>query len=323
MKFDAQFLTQYRGGTAQTATIIDRFAWATVEVEIEDHAARSFTPALRRRSVGLDEFVYHDGGSYWANADHLAGCHRGFVGYIDDDYARYKPLSGLTNFQISEQRRSAWNSFGFNFFEKYPVRHAFTIEPRNLKNYRPGGKIEWDETDLIARRYSSYLRENFVCMEGMILCRIERPCFVPRKYRWQTVDVFTPVGGHGDPVLDFTSAYAASFDASAMAKAGWDWLITPSEIEDFDRNSINPWSRSVRAVFMDLVRNTSWISDQKAITRSKAAKKLLALHDIWRENGRSISEDQLDNVVDILLTIAEPGNVRNILDAWADRPINL
>jgi hypothetical protein len=306
-----------------TDKVIDRFAWASIEVDIEEYRALNFTPILRTCDEKSEDFVYHDGESYWVNADKLSCYHRGFVGYIDDWYWQGKKLHDLKNFQLSDQRRSTWNSFGFNFFDRYPVRHAFTIWPDNLKNYRPGGKVEWDETASIGNRYSSYLRENLVCVEGMVLCRIERPCFADREYRWQDIRVFTPIGGHGDALLDFSSAYRASFEQAAMEKAGWQWLITPAELMELDKTSIDPRSRSVRAVFMDLFRNTSWISDQKTITRAKAAKQLLALHDTWKVFGSSTDESHLDDVADILLTIAEPGHVRDILAAWADRPIAL
>jgi hypothetical protein len=323
LRINAQFLTQYRGGTEKDAKVIDRFAWATVEVDIYEYSARTFTPVFRPNSGKPEECVFHDGTSYWADADEIASRHRGYVGYIDDCYWQGKKLPGLKNFQSAEQRRSSWNSFGFNFFERYPVRHAFTIWPDNLKNYRPGGRVEWDETYIIGNRYSTYLHDNFACVEGRILCRIERPCFAPRQYKWEDIRIFTPLGGHGDAVIDFVPAYAASFDKAETAKAGWEWLISPSELEDLDRSSVDPRSRSVRALFMDLFRNTSWISGQKTITRSKAAKKLLALHDVWKSQGSSIEPGHLDDVAEILQTIAEPATAGNILDSWGNRPICL
>jgi hypothetical protein len=193
--------------------------------------------------------------------------------------------------------------------------------PSNLKNYRPGAKIEWDETEIIGSRYADYLRENTVNVDGVVMCRIERPCFTGRMERWRAITVFTPFGGYGDPVLDYATLQQASLDPKYMRTTNWRWEISPQELDELDRNDVDPIARSARAVFLDLFRQKSWLSEQKSITKSKAARKFSRLHDVWKSHGPSLDEDHLDDVVEVLLTIAEEGRVRSILESWVDRPI--
>jgi hypothetical protein len=325
LKFKAQFVTQFRGDTLMDGSVKHRITWATTEVEVEERSSQDMSPVLQRRRGFFDETAYHDGSHYWANADIVASINRGYVGYLDHIHGREKPTRGLDNFCLECQRRTVWNGFGFNFFDRYPAGHAYSIWPQKLKTYRPGGDIEWDETQGIAERYARYIRENTACVDGTLFMRIERPCIIVAEYGWQNSQVFTPFGGHGDAVIDFSEAYASSLDQVArqelVRQTGWEWLIGPEEVDQLDQSGIDPYSRSVRAMFMDLFRTKSWLSNQEKITRSKAAKKLHVLHELWKARGTSYDERHLDEVVDILLTITEPGAERALLDAWIDRPI--
>jgi hypothetical protein len=325
LQFNAQFLTQYRGGTAQTSTVIDRFGWATIEVDIEECSSDIFRTILSRADGGISECVFHDGIHFWVEADSVNTSHIGDSGSLGDFNASWvgKGIKDLKNFQPREQRRTSWNSFGFRFFERFPVGHFFTLGPGNLKNYRPGKKIEWDDTSMIGAKYSKYLSENLVFVDGIVLCRIERPCFTETSYPWRDTKVFTPFGGHGDPVLDYRTLYSASFDDYFMKNTGWRWRVSPAELVELDRDALDPNSRSVRAIFMDLFRRNSWLLAQTKTTKSKASKKVLILHDVWKTYGPSTDEAHLDEVVDVLLTITDPGAIRDILDAWVDRPISL
>ncbi|MCS4089976.1 hypothetical protein [Rhizobium sp. BK176] len=322
MKFDAQFLTQYRGNTKQSAKVTDRFGWTAVEVEIEDRMADEFRPVLSKSAGGYSGTVYHDGMNYWIEADSTNLSHHGHVGSMGGftAYWPHKEIKDLHNFQGREQRRFFWNTFGIRFFDRPPAGHYYTLVPSNLKNYRPGTKVEWDETAFIGNRYAQYLGENTVNVDGVILCRIERPCFTGR---WRAITVFTPFGGYGDPVLDYAALQKMSLDPKYMSTGNWKWEISSEELYELDRNDVDPIARSARAVFMDLFRQKSWLSQQETITKSKAAKKVSRLHDVWKSNGPSLDEDHLDDVVEVLLTIAEEGRVRSILESWVDRPIGL
>jgi hypothetical protein len=320
MNLDVQFLTQYRGNTKQSEKVSDRFGWSTVEVDIEDRKCDEFQRVLLS---GSQEAVYHDGQSFWVEADSANRYHRGDVGSLGDfsGYWPFKDIKGLKNFQGREQRRFFWNTFGLRFFDRSPAGHYFTLDPDNLKNYRPGTKIDWDETPIIGDRYADYLRENTVNVDGVIMVRIERPCFTVHKEGWRAVTIFTPFGGHGDPVLDYAALQQASCDQDYMRTTNWRWDISPAELEEMDRLVGDPIARSARAVFMDLFRQKSWLSEQETITKSKAARKVARLHEVWKSLGPSLDEGHLDDVVEVLLTIAEEGVVRSILESWMDRPI--
>jgi hypothetical protein len=80
MKFDAQFLTQYRGNTKQSAKVTDRFGWANVEVDIEDRSAGEFRPVLSKSGGGYDGSINHDGKNFWIEADSTNLSHQGDVG---------------------------------------------------------------------------------------------------------------------------------------------------------------------------------------------------------------------------------------------------
>ncbi|MCZ7862600.1 hypothetical protein O9X98_14590 [Agrobacterium salinitolerans] len=71
-----------------------------------------------------------------------------------------------------------------------------------------------------------------------------------------------------------------------------------------------------------MFRRKSWLGEQKKITKSKAAKKVAFLHEIWQSRGASVDDGHLDEVVSILLSITEEGLVREILDAWGNRTIS-
>jgi hypothetical protein len=58
------------------------------------------------------------------------------------------------------------------------------------------------------------------------------------------------------------------------------------------------------------------------IRTAKAVKKVVALHEIWKSKGVSLDSGHLDEVASILLSIAEEGHVRDILNAWEDRVIS-
>ncbi|MCV9964255.1 hypothetical protein OIU34_20425 [Pararhizobium sp. BT-229] len=326
MNFKAQFLTQYRGDTKQAVKVTDRFGWATIEVEIEPYSAQDFRPVLRRvgRS-GFADHVYHDGSSFWAEVDSVNLSRRGDVGSLGS-FGKYwwgSNVEGLKNFQPREQQRFFWNAFGICFFDRLPVRHFYTLWPSKVKNYRPGKVVMWDETALIGKKYADYLHQNLCVVDDIVLCRIERPCFTAKRESWRDIEVFTPYGGFGDPVLDFAALERDTYDPAFMRSSHWQWMISEGEIAEIDDRGTDPIARTVRAVYMDLFRQKSWLGEQKKITKAKAAKKVAALHDIWKQKGSSVEDGHLERVTEILLGIAENGPVRDILDGWENRTISL
>ena len=305
---------------------MDRFGWATIDVELDHYSATDFRPILRRTGGDLlEDHVYHDGSGFWVEVDSTNLSRRGDVGSLGS-FGKYwwgSNVEGLENFQPREQQRFFWNAFGICFFDRLPAGHFYTLWPSKTKNYRPGRAVDWDETALVGRKYADYMRQNLCVVDDIVLCRIERPCFTPKLEAWRDIEVFTPLGGFGDPVVDFAALERATYDPAFMRASRWQWMITEAEIGEIDNRGTDPIARSVRAVFMDLFRQKSWLGGQEKITKAKAAKKFAVLHEIWKSMGVSVEDSHLDQVAGLLLEIAEPGHVRDILGNWEDRTISI
>nr|WP_250808397.1 hypothetical protein [Neorhizobium tomejilense] len=325
MLLKLDYLTQYHGSTNRTNHKKFRWTWANLEVEV-DHADPSAFKRVMQSNVGRNpgDFVYHDGTDFWADVDETnVFCGDLPGGIAVDRYHRRNKAAKTSNFHQGSQRSFSWNTFGTGLFDRMPAGHFYSLNTSLIKDYHPGTDVEWDDTAVIAERYQNYIRNNLAVLDGTVLCRIERPCFVkdPVKRGTRFVPVFTPHGGYGDPVLDFQKLFQLSLDPDFIRFSGWRWLIPAEELAEIDHRSSDPLARGARAAFVNLFRQRSWISEQYRITRGKSATKLAKLFGILKARGASLDEDHLDEITDVLLTLAEEGPVRSVLEAWQDRPI--
>jgi hypothetical protein len=320
LKIKVHFLSQYRGDTKQTDQVHDRFGWAKTEVDLDQSTSAGLAPVLRKVG-GFGRPVLHDGVHFWVEIDSTNSSHRGDIGSMETWSSFSSAKEPTKNYHLGDQQTFAWNAFGIKFFDRLPVGHFYTSVPGNMKYYRPGKTVEWDDTEHATRKVAQYLRDNVMIVDEVVMCRIERPCILEPKEKWRDNRVFTPFGGYGDPVLDYAAAQRRCYEPNYMTRAGWKWEIPLEDLAALDSNASDPIARSVRAVFMNLFTQRSWLAEQTKTTKSKAMKTLKALHEVWKIKGPSLETDHLDDIAASMLTISDEGKVRTILEAWGDRPI--
>lgn len=333
MKIDLQFLTLFHGNARQDYQTRERYVWASTEVELEDVPARLLEVVLRDGLASdmkvSDDKVYAYDGHYWALVETTNESTRGLkrsFGWVYGGPA----AKGLKNFDRDHQRQFSWHAFGFRFFSRQPCSYAFATEGSAMKNYRPGDDIQWDDTPEIEARVRRYCEENIIISDKLAYCRIDTPCYViggsdaMGRRNAPNGRVFTPYGGFGDPVIDFSKATITTGRWRDLRDPNWrergSSALYFNPIEDYPDH--DPLFRRTRAMFFDLFSQNGWQRNQRPVQKAKRAQAFSALKTLWLDRYQSVDDALLDEASDLMLVLADEGSVeRAAIEAWIARPM--
>jgi hypothetical protein len=326
MNIEVQFLTHYSGNTEKDFREKERIAWASTSVEIEAMAAQHFETVLQdnielKHEHGKAHKIHSYNDAYWVAVEATNAWRRGCVGSLGRVDNVSKPPRGLANFRIEQQRQFTLNAFGFGLFHKIPSGPIYTMDMGALKAYRPGDKIAWDDTPAIEAKARKYYEKNLLVVDDTVYCRIEPPCYAEfnngTQYR-----VYTPYGGHGDPVTDFEKAYAVALDIKNERGPKYASSIVPEVFfHPIGEQEPDHIRRKTKAIFADLFHARSWFDAQDGFKRGKASKVLPSLQALWIANWEDPDDAVLDAAAENMLPLAQPGHIRSALEEWLDRPI--
>jgi hypothetical protein len=328
VQFSLDYLTHYHGTTNKDDRVKERVCWATTNIALQEYSSRDLTVVLQDNSeyetLSDGDKVFAFGGDYYVNAEATNAAERLRSG----KYPEYKvwdtPSADRRNFLRDRQRQFCLNAFGFGIFERLPSPSIYTVSVGNIVSYRPGGTVVWDDTAAIERRVKSFCEKNLMSVDGLVLCRIEPPCFFEGDgYEWQK-RIYTPFGGFGDPVGKLEDYYRTSEGLRELRDPKWrsrgasEVFFAPiKDVADEFR------FRNARAAFTSIFEIYSWLDEQPRKKRRKAKAELEQLHQLYITHFDAIDEAVVDQAVDIMLPLAEDEEVRVVLEDWVDRPVHV
>lgn len=329
MKIKTEFLTHYKGDTNRDATVKERLAWASTDIELRPYAMDALAVVLQDNplyeTTAHGDRVFALAGHYYADVETLNASSRKYTGCYGDYLVNDRETKGRPNFLRDAQRQFCWNAFGFAFLRRPAAGYAYGMEPGKIKQYRPGGDIEWDDTAEIGKLVREYCQRNMIFADDHVLCRIEAPLFFDEKETYPRHNrVYTPYGGYGDPVGGLGPHY---YDTDGLRTLrdpkGKAEGTSAVRFDPLDEHEPDFAFRDMRAVFLGIFCQVPWLDQQPRFTRSKARAKVGMLHELFRASYPTIDDDVLDRAADIIRTITEVEDVTAILDAWANRPISI
>lgn len=334
MRVKVPFLAHYHGNTRQRPASKENVAWAETEVDL---------PVIRRRDM---ELVFVDGegdrvrldqdrayafdGFYWATPE--ACCAESHWGLHDwrGDWRRKK--SGLRNFDADRMQDFAVRAFEFRFFDRLPSSVVYSRTTSNYTAYRPGNEIEWDDTPIIEGRVRDYYLRNMVVAEDTVYCRIEPPVLgeakppYGKRPAWHR-RIFTPLGGQGDPVIDFEAAYAKALTIASVPESQSADPDRQPFFKPIDGYPVDNAKRTVQALFGALFGMHPWLKRHpwsKKSAKDEFLASLEGLRKLWLASYSNLTDETADAAAEAMLALADAHeDVRTILEAWLDRPISL
>lgn len=334
MQLSLAYLNHYHANTKTDPNVKERVGWATVDVEIQD------VPKAHLEQVFQDNdgyFAGFDSDKAYACDDHywaIAEATNGVVGKRVTEKRNYHRGFGddkgwpLANFDRSAQKAFAWAAFEFRLFSRAPAVGVYSTEPHNYRNYNPGTKVVWDDRPEIEARVKAYFERNLLASDNRIFCRIDRPCLHVEEDRYsytrEFIRVLTPYGGFGDPLIDFSEAYAAIDDIEKSRRdIHWSTQVKVSFNAIPDRGT-EPLERLVRALLADLFSRWPWYNNDRKFRRTeKLTKTLSRLHEIWLANHHEMDDAALDEAAQLMMELTKEGGITSALQSWLDRPVSL
>lgn len=334
MLIKATYLNHYCGTSVSSPDKIkDRACWAEVEVDV------AMVPKWQLQQVLFDDDGYRAAfdankafsydGHYWVVFEAASEV------YHQKETEKYTAhcdfgteKSDFRNYSAMTRKAFAWATFEYSMFPRVPGRGVYATQPENYRKYKPVD-VEWDDRAVIERKARRFYESNLLIGDDTVYCRIEAPVLpqMPARERWGYARdhkrrVFTPYGGHGDPIMNFDAGHAHMLAVGERpARSFGQQSPAPSFFAPIPGYRTDNAFRHARAIVSDMFTRHPDNPPPAKKGASRHAKRLQDLFDLWNRHFGAIDEVVLDEAIEIMLDLDPKGVHRQVLEDWLDRPV--